>query len=176
MAPLLLILLLAGDPLVEISPQADAAVEPQPPAPEPPVPEAAPPATQEPKPPEPPPDKVPPVGPPPAHTGIQATLKAIPGDFGHLPTGNNIGILGVGGVLALAAHSVDDDVNRRLKGSKTFFGPGRVIGNGAVLIGVTLGTYVRYDYAREKREALELWADRLAAIVGGSAAKVVSLR
>jgi integrase len=42
--------------------------------------------------------------------------------------------------------------------------------------GVTLGTYVRYDYAREKREALELWADRLAGIVGGSAAKVVSLR
>jgi integrase len=33
--------------------------------------------------------------------------------------------------------------------------------------GVTLGVYVQYDYAKEKREALELWADRLAAILDG---------
>ena len=33
--------------------------------------------------------------------------------------------------------------------------------------GVTLSTYVRYDYAREKRAALDLWANRLAAIVQG---------
>ena len=31
--------------------------------------------------------------------------------------------------------------------------------------GVTLDLYVQYDYAKEKREALELWADRLSAIV-----------
>ena len=30
---------------------------------------------------------------------------------------------------------------------------------------ITSRVYARYDYAREKREALELWADRLAAIV-----------
>ena len=42
--------------------------------------------------------------------------------------------------------------------------------------GVTLKTYVRYDYAREKREALELWADRLAAIVSGGGGKVIPLR
>ena len=41
--------------------------------------------------------------------------------------------------------------------------------------GVTLGVYVQYDYANEKREALDLWADRLAAIVAGDAAKIYQL-
>ncbi|MEI9417557.1 tyrosine-type recombinase/integrase [Mesorhizobium sp. Cs1321R2N1] len=39
---------------------------------------------------------------------------------------------------------------------------------------VTSRVYARYDYAREKREALELWADRLAGIVAGGA-EVVSI-
>jgi integrase len=42
--------------------------------------------------------------------------------------------------------------------------------------GVTLGVYVQHQYEREKREALELWASRLQAIVSGSAAKVVAIR
>src|SRR5262249_10862787 len=43
--------------------------------------------------------------------------------------------------------------------------------------GVTFGVYVRHDYAREKREALELWAERLAALVGPqSVAQIVELR
>ena len=33
--------------------------------------------------------------------------------------------------------------------------------------GVTLGVYVQYDYAKEKREALDAWAERLTAIVRG---------
>jgi hypothetical protein len=175
-APLLLILLLAGDPPVEIPPLPDAAVEQQPPAPEPP--EAAPPATQEPKPPEPPPDKVPPVGPPPPHTGVKATLKAIPGDFAHLATGTNIGILGVGGVLALAVHSVDDDVNRHLKGgsfSKTFFGPGRIMGNGAILLGVTLGTYA-FGRGTDNRVVSHLGMDLLRSLaVSGTLTYAVKL-
>jgi hypothetical protein len=32
--------------------------------------------------------------------------------------------------------------------------------------GVTMSVYAKYDYGREKRAALTLWADRLAAIVG----------
>ena len=32
--------------------------------------------------------------------------------------------------------------------------------------GITMGVYAKYDYGREKREALQLWADRVAAIVG----------
>jgi integrase len=43
--------------------------------------------------------------------------------------------------------------------------------------GVTFGVYVRHDYAREKREALELWAERLAALVGlQPVAQIVELR
>jgi integrase len=41
--------------------------------------------------------------------------------------------------------------------------------------GVTLGVYVQHTYGREKREALELWADRLQGIVAG-AGKVVAMR
>jgi len=35
--------------------------------------------------------------------------------------------------------------------------------------GMTLGFYVHHPYEREKREALELWADRLRGIIAGSA-------
>ena len=42
--------------------------------------------------------------------------------------------------------------------------------------GITLGVYVHHAYEREKREALELWASRLQAIISGGAAKVVAMR
>jgi integrase len=42
--------------------------------------------------------------------------------------------------------------------------------------GVTLGVYIQHAYEREKREALELWADRLGGIISGGAAKVVAIR
>lgn len=41
--------------------------------------------------------------------------------------------------------------------------------------GVTMGVYVHYAHDREKRQALELWADRLAAVVAGNGAKIVPL-
>jgi integrase len=41
--------------------------------------------------------------------------------------------------------------------------------------GMTLGVYVHHAYEREKREALELWADRVAGIVAGGA-EVVPMR
>ena len=42
--------------------------------------------------------------------------------------------------------------------------------------GVTLAIYVKHSYEVEKRRALELWADRLQAIVGGKAtAEVIPL-
>jgi integrase len=46
---------------------------------------------------------------------------------------------------------------------------------GTTKSGVTMSTYVRYDYAKEKREALELWAVRLAAIVTGGGAQVIPM-
>jgi len=48
---------------------------------------------------------------------------------------------------------------------------------GTTKAGITLAVYIRHDYSREKREALDLWAARLAAIVGDQAvAQVISLR
>jgi hypothetical protein len=41
--------------------------------------------------------------------------------------------------------------------------------------GVTLGVYVQYDYAAEKRQALDTWAERLQGILHGDAAKIISL-
>jgi integrase len=42
---------------------------------------------------------------------------------------------------------------------------------------VTLAVYSQYDYAKEKREALDLWASRLVAICGtGTIARVLPLR
>lgn len=42
--------------------------------------------------------------------------------------------------------------------------------------GMTLSVYVQHAYEKEKREALELWADRLQGIVEGGSAKVVTMR
>jgi integrase len=46
----------------------------------------------------------------------------------------------------------------------------------ATRAGITLAVYVKHSYDAEKRRALELWADRLAAIVGEQAAKVLPMR
>ena len=43
-------------------------------------------------------------------------------------------------------------------------------------VGITLGVYVQHQYEREKREALELWADRLQGIISGGAAEVVAMK
>jgi integrase len=42
--------------------------------------------------------------------------------------------------------------------------------------GVTLAVYQQYAYDKEKRAALDLWADRLVAIIAGKSANVVALR
>jgi integrase len=41
---------------------------------------------------------------------------------------------------------------------------------------VTFAHYVKHDYAREKAEALHLWADRLSGLIAGGAATVVPLQ
>ena len=86
----------------------------------------------------------PPAGPPPPHTGVKATLKAIPGDFAHLPSRHSLAVLAGGGALALAAHHFDNDVNAHLRGSsfaKSFFAPGKFIGQGATLVGTSFAVY-----------------------------------
>ena len=53
---------------------------------------------------------------------------------------------------------------------------GHVINHRSVTkAGVTLGVYQQYDHAKEKSDALDLWAERLAGIASGSA-KVIQMR
>ena len=40
---------------------------------------------------------------------------------------------------------------------------------------ITTSVYGRYDYAKEKKEVFDKWADRLAVIISGKAAKVVPI-
>ncbi|PYQ12299.1 MAG: hypothetical protein DMF80_19390 [Acidobacteria bacterium] len=181
MAPVMLILLLAGAPPGGSPVDAPPGLQ-QPPAPEPPAPSPSPEPSPQPSPqpatpdapqaaPPPPTKSVPPAGPPPPHTGIKATLKAIPGDFGHLPTRRNAAILAGGGLLALAVHQWDDDLNAHLKGKQFahyFFWPGKVIGQAPVLVGISLGTYA-WGRATDNRLVSHLGMDllRSAAVAGG---------
>jgi hypothetical protein len=100
------------------------------------------------------------VGPSPPHTGVKATLKAIPGDFAHLASWTNAGILAGGGAMALAAHPFDDDVNAHLKGAHGFFVPGKILGQGYVLVGISLGTYA-FGRATDNRVVSHLGMDLL---------------
>jgi membrane-associated phospholipid phosphatase len=166
-APLLLALLLARNPpaAAQGTPAPDVQ---EPPAPEPqPRETPPPPAAEEPKPPEPPKDH-PPVGPPPPHTGVKATLRAIPGDFAHLPTWKNAAILAGGGALALAVHPFDDNVNARLKGGHGFFVTGKYLGQAYTLAGISLGTYA-FGRATDNRVVSHLGMDLLrAGVVTGT--------
>jgi hypothetical protein len=47
---------------------------------------------------------------------------------------------------------------------------------GTTRAGITLSVYVKHSYEAEKRRALELWAERLAGIVGGKAATVLPMK
>ena len=54
---------------------------------------------------------------------------------------------------------------------------GHVINHRSVTkAGVTLAVYSHYDYAKEKAEALDLWADRLRGITAGGAEIVPMVR
>jgi membrane-associated phospholipid phosphatase len=116
-------------------------------------------------------DPPPPAGPPPPHTGVKATLKAIPGDFKHLPSRHSAFVLAGGGALALAAHQFDKDVNAHLQGSsfaKSFFAPGKVIGQGATLFGTSFAIY-GIGRATDNRKLSHLGMDLLRATIEDAA-------
>jgi membrane-associated phospholipid phosphatase len=88
-----------------------------------------------------------PAGPPPtpAHTGVRAMLKGLIGDFGALPSKENLFIAAVGGAAALAVHPADDNVNAHLVGkgwAKHVFTPGKTIGSAAVLLPASATVYI----------------------------------
>jgi len=64
--------------------------------------------------------------------------------------------------------AVDFVHNRLAKGRKI-----RILNHGGNRKGdMTDGVYNRYEYDAEKRVALELWADALVGIIGGSTAEI----
>jgi PAP2 superfamily protein len=152
--------------LEDTSPANPAAAPPadaQPTAPSAALPEA-PPGSAEPQ-------KSTPAGPPPPHTGVKATLKAIPGDFRHLPSRHSLAVLAGGGALALAARPFDKDVNAHVRSStavKNFFAPGKFIGQGATLVGASFAVY-GIGRATDNRKLSHLGMDLLrATLVDGA--------
>jgi membrane-associated phospholipid phosphatase len=76
--------------------------------------------------------------PTPRHTGIRAMVKGLVVDFKYLPSRENLFWAGVGGGLALAAHPLDDDLNRKLVNNSTaenVFRPGEILGQLGTLLG-----------------------------------------
>ena len=47
---------------------------------------------------------------------------------------------------------------------------------GTTKAGMTLAVYVQYTFDKEKREALDAWAERLSGIISGGAAKVLPMQ
>lgn len=153
----------AAAPREEASPQPQVEPSPQPqvePSPQPQEePSAQPPAEAE------GPKEEPPAGPPPPHTGVKATLRAIPGDFAHLPSRASLWILLGGSALTAAVSPFDKDVNDRLTGSSAvhnFFAPGKVIGQSWFIIGGSLAVY-GIGRATDHRHASHLGMDLIRA-------------
>jgi PAP2 superfamily len=112
-----------------------------------------------------------PAGPPPPHTGVKATLRAIPGDFAHLPSRHSAAVIAGGAALALAAHPFDKDLNAHLGGSSTakaFFAPGKFIGQGATLVGTSFAVW-GIGRATDNRTLSHLGMDLLRATVEDAA-------
>lgn len=66
-------------------------------------------------------------------------------DLKHIPRRNTAYWLAGGTALAFAVHPEDGKINRRLLGNSTadaIFKPGKYIGNGAVVVGASMATYV----------------------------------
>jgi membrane-associated phospholipid phosphatase len=83
--------------------------------------------------------------PPPPHTGVKATLKAIPKDFARIPSLDTLMVLGVGAPATYAAHFGDKTVNRHLEGGSfthDFFWLGKVLGQAETQAALAIGTYI----------------------------------
>ena len=66
-------------------------------------------------------------------------------DVKHIPRRNSLYWLAGGTALALAVHPEDGKINRRLLGNDTadtLFKPGKYMGNGAVIVGGSVATYL----------------------------------
>jgi hypothetical protein len=149
LAQLFVTLALSGPAIAADSQQPDVTVQ---------VPQAQPPEAQPPDPqtaPQPPPEepqdpkdqrrdaKEPPT---PPHTGVKALFFNLGEDIRHLPSKQNLLLVGIGGGLAAAAHPADQGTNARLRshydGVNKAFAAGKYIGNTPEQIGLSLATFV----------------------------------
>ncbi len=75
-------------------------------------------------------------------------------DLKHLPRRNSVYWLAGGTALAFAIHPEDGKINRRLLGNSTvdtWFKPGKYVGNGAVVVGGSFGTYLAGRWMNKPR-------------------------
>ena len=98
--------------------------------------------------------------PTPPHTGIRALFANLVEDVKHLPSKQNLYLLGIGGGLAAAVHPIDQDVNAHLRSHydavNALFAPGKYLGNTPEQVALSMGTYA---YGR-------LWASPKASHLG----------
>ena len=117
---------------------------PDEPAPAPPVPQAQSPQGAQPQPPQ-LPAAVGEEGEKPTRNFGSALVHNLLDDIKHLPRQNSVYFLAGGGALALAVHPNDNKINRRLEGvgsAETFFRPGKIVGNTAVILGAGAASYL----------------------------------
>ena len=83
--------------------------------------------------------------PTPPHTGIRALFANLVEDVRHLPSKQNLYLLGIGGGLAAAVHPIDQDVNAHLRSHydavNALFAPGKYLGNTPEQVALSMGTY-----------------------------------
>ncbi len=74
---------------------------------------------------------------------VGAVARETLNDFGRLRSSGSLGLLAIGGVAALGAHSIDRDVTRDFPGMNvnSAFTPGAVIGSTPFQLGASIGAY-----------------------------------
>jgi membrane-associated phospholipid phosphatase len=72
---------------------------------------------------------------------LRTLVRDLGGDVKHLPSADSVVVASIGGGLALAAHPLDDDVNRRLASDGTLFKAGNIVGNTLTLMGASTAAY-----------------------------------
>jgi membrane-associated phospholipid phosphatase len=92
----------------------------------------------------------------PTRNFASALLHNLADDVKHVPRQNSVYWLAGGGALALAVHPFDDNINQHFAGTgaaDTFWKPGQIIGNTAVILGAGATAYLvgRHNPARYRR-------------------------
>lgn len=90
----------------------------------------------------------------PPHTGIVATLKDLVTDVKHLPSRQNLLLVGIGAGAAAAVHPADSNLNRNLTGaswSHRVFAPGAILGQSPTLLGASAAIYAVGRFTDDRR-------------------------